>query len=78
MHHPKKWGANQHNWKAHDIESLSHLIEEALRYGFEQQQQHPANKRRRHTQDELHILDLPEDTLRTVVGHSVAPLAEVV
>lgn len=35
MHHPKKWGANQHNWKAHDIESLSHLIEEAWKNKLE-------------------------------------------
>lgn len=35
MHHPKKWGATQCGWKAHDIDSLQHLIEEAWKNNLE-------------------------------------------
>lgn len=35
MHHPKKWGASQCGWKAHDIDSLQHLIEEAWKNNLE-------------------------------------------
>lgn len=35
VHHPKKWGASQCQWKAHDIDSLQHLIEEAWKNNLE-------------------------------------------
>ncbi len=43
VHHPKKWGAGECQWKAHDIESLTHLIEEAWRNKIESRMKSATN-----------------------------------